>query len=412
MYSILNKTSFITTTTTKLISSNKLYFLSNRSIITPTSTNIPTWTVLGIESTCDDSCAGIIRYNIQDNLPGEILADVRINQFQTHAHFGGIVPTLARKRHEVDLPLVIMEALNKLPSDVKINAVAVASTPGLIASLQAGIKEAHRISKQFQIPCYYINHLHAHILSAFLHDLPQQKHQKFPFATLLVSGGHTLIMETQSSTNHTIIGTTQDDALGEAFDKVARQLSSESLQGHGGAFIEKWARQGKSRPDLKLPIPMLNVPKSNLNFSFSGLKVAALRLLVAPSATTTTSSQTMDEKWSKEDFALEFQTRAFDHICRVVNKYLIKAKVEDQIPLTSFVVCGGVASNLILRDRLRAIVTDKWNIPLIIPSPKYCVDNGVMIAHAQFEQMEMLQPQQELPQPLQQQQHQQHQQHR
>jgi N6-L-threonylcarbamoyladenine synthase len=312
-------------------------------------------TVLGVESSCDDSCIGVVRWPDRS-----ILADERTSQFHVHQAYGGIVPILAVREHEVNLPLVLERAFQQV-NRADIDLIAVTTGPGLKACLRAGMNQALKLGDELKKPVIGINHLEAHAL------VPRMGFPSiaFPFMTLLVSGGHTSLSISKAVGAHVELGSTLDDAMGEAFDKVIRGLEDpEACSKHGGAVLEALARKGQVNPDLKLPIalrgPTHKRPRG-LDFSFSGLKSSTTRAIAR-------------KVFRAEDIALEFQRAAVEHVIHVVSDAL-----EANSSVKQFVVSGGVASNGLLRSRLKAACNDR-GVECFFPSTRLCVDNGVMAA--------------------------------
>ncbi|KAH9260625.1 hypothetical protein BASA81_001092 [Batrachochytrium salamandrivorans] len=314
-------------------------------------------TVLGIESSCDDSCAAILEN-------GLVIRDVRISQFHTHSPYGGIMPNLAVREHERNMPLVLEECLAGItkPPDL----IAVSIGPGMKACLRVGMNHALRLGKQFNVPVLGVNHLEAHSLVA----RQENPSLTFPYLCLLVSGGHTCLTLVTAPGKQQELGSTLDDAMGEAFDKVIRQLQEEGkcdnnhplAVGHGGAALEQLASQGRTLPELKLPIALRKAKSiKSLDFSFSGLKASTTRTIAKG-------------QFSPQDVALAFQTAAVEH-CRLVVGNTLAAHPT----VNKLVICGGVASNQALRLALENQAT-QHAAKLYFPSPKLCVDNGVMVA--------------------------------
>lgn len=313
-------------------------------------------TVLGIESSCDDSCAALVRYP-----SGEILRDIRISQFDTHAPYGGIMPNLAVREHEKNMPLVLERCLHNLSSSSKPDLIAVSTGPGMKACLRVGMNHALRLGEQYNIPVLGINHLEAHTLVA------RRERVEFPYLCLLVSGGHSCVSLVLGPGHQQELGSTLDDAMGEAFDKVNRQLVGENVtlqQQHGGAALEQLAKQGKPLAALQLPVALRKAKSvKTLDFSFSGLKASTSRAIAK-------------QEFAPADIALAFQTAAVQH-CRIVVRNMLAAHPQ----VNTLVICGGVASNQALRTAL-SIEAARQNTQLCFPPPALCVDNGVMVAWA------------------------------
>ncbi|MDX6425753.1 MAG: tRNA N6-adenosine threonylcarbamoyltransferase [Gaiellaceae bacterium] len=288
--------------------------------------------ILGIETSCDETAAAVVTWD------GEIVASVVASQDELHAKFGGVVPEIASRRH-LDLIAPVIEEV--LTDDIE--AIAVTSRPGLIGALLVGVSAAKALAWARRLPLMPVNHLHGHIASLYLRPLDLQP----PFTCLLASGGHTMLLDVRERGGYTVLGTTLDDAAGEAFDKGARLLG---LGYPGGREIDALAKQGD--PEA-YDFPVARVP--GLDFSFSGLKTALLYTVrdLAP--------QELDAR--RADLAASYQ-RA---IVRALVERL-EAAGGDRIA-----VVGGVAAN----SELRAALPDAALAPLAL-----CTDNAAMIASA------------------------------
>jgi N6-L-threonylcarbamoyladenine synthase len=303
--------------------------------------------VLGIESSCDET--GIALYDTEKGL----LADALYSQIELHAEYGGVVPELASRDHiRKALPLIdeVLIKANCERSDI--DAVAYTAGPGLVGALLVGAAIGRSIAWALGIPALAINHMEGHLLSPLLEDNPPQ----FPFVSLLVSGGHTLLVEVKGVGEYRLLGESIDDAVGEAFDKTAKMLG---LGYPGGPILAKLAEQGTAKK-YTFPRPMTNRP--GLDFSFSGLKTFSMNTWLA-------SNQTDQDR---ADIALAFQTAAIDTL-------IIKCKrALKQTGLTTIVVAGGVSANTALRESLHALT----HIKAYFPRSEFCSDNGAMIAFA------------------------------
>ena len=355
--------------------------------------------VLGIETSCDDTGAAIVTSD------GEILGEALASQAALHEEWGGVVPGIARDAHEAALDGVVAEALARanMSSVDEVDAIGVTVGPGLEICLRVGTEGAKALAAQYGKAFVGVHHLEAHVFMARL--AAGAAAVPFPFLTLLTSGGHCQLLLTRGVGQHVVLGSTLDDALGEAFDKVARLLEL-PIGGGGGPALEKLARDG-NRTGVALPIPMRS--KKNLDFSFAGLKTA-VRVAVQK-----TPEDVRDTHEFRADVAASFQHAAFSHLEQRLSlafKYcsdLAHSPDEaDAGPLPStLVVSGGVAANLALRERLQALCdrTDaprrleplppaagdppapKWQ--LVIPPPRLCTDNGVMVAWAAVEALRL-----------------------
>lgn len=307
--------------------------------------------VLGIETSCDETAVGIV-----DNR--KLLANVISSSVEQHARFGGVVPEVASRAHLEAMPQVISRALKDASVSIKdIDAIAVTAGPGLIGALLVGVSSASALSLALDKPIYGVNHLSAHIAVDILDTNKELK----PAIALLVSGGHSSILQVNNLTNDVaLMGATIDDAAGEAFDKVARIMG---LGFPGGPIIDIEAKSGNAEM-IKFPRGLTqasDMQKHQFDFSFSGLKTAVLRYL----------EQTSNYK--KADVAASFQEAVVDVL---VSKSLSACK---QRGINRLVIAGGVAAN----SRLRQLAIDRCaaaQVELSIPPAALCTDNGAMVA--------------------------------
>jgi N6-L-threonylcarbamoyladenine synthase len=308
-------------------------------------------TILAIESSCDETAAAIIKN-------GKILANVIATQ-DVHVKYGGIVPELASRAHQQNIVPVVTQALTQANiTKTMLNAVAFTQGPGLLGSLLVGTSFAKSFALGLNIPLIGVNHMQAHILAHFIDD-PQPS---FPFLCLTVSGGHTQIVKVKNHLDMEIIGETQDDAVGEAFDKSAKLLG---LPYPGGPLIDKYAAEGDPKA---FNLPGVDTP--GLNFSFSGIKTAILYFLRDKSA---------DDpdfiKKNLQDICASIQYRLIE----ILMKKLRKAAQETGI--NEIAIAGGVSANSGLRKKLKEEAELRgWKI--YIPKFEYCTDNAAMIAMA------------------------------
>lgn len=303
--------------------------------------------ILGIESSCDET--GIALYDTDKGL----LAHALYSQIALHAEYGGVVPELASRDHiRKALPLINEVLVEAQISRRDIDAVAYTAGPGLVGALLVGAAIGRSIAWALNIPAIAINHMEGHLLSPLLEDNPPE----FPFVSLLVSGGHTLLVKVDGVGEYELLGESIDDAVGEAFDKTAKMLG---LSYPGGPILAKLAEKGT--PDkYQFPRPMMNRP--GLDFSFSGLKTFAMN-------TWLDSEQTEQDQ---ADIALAFQTAAVDTLAKKCKRAL------KQTNLKTIVVAGGVSANKALRETLDAMP----NVKAYYPRQAFCSDNGAMIAFA------------------------------
>ncbi|CAG8476463.1 12353_t:CDS:10 [Acaulospora colombiana] len=318
--------------------------------------------VLGIETSCDDTAVAIV------NSSREILSESIKLQHEIHEPAGGITPNVAMKSHQIHLPGVVCDALLKGNMDVvkDIDVIAVTRGPGLPACLAIGLSAAKTLAAE------------AHALTA---RLTHTKIIPFPYLTLLISGGHTLILVTHGVNRHTQLGTTLDDSIGDAFDKTARLLKIPWLKGRGGgpgAALEQFALDGTS-DRYKVPIPMKKDPRRRheMNLSFSGLKTSMKDLIER-------EQLDLEDEKVRKDLAATFQRTATCHLIEKLELAFGWCRTRE-IDLSALVVSGGVASNKSIRASLERLANEQFNLPLICPPPHLCTDNGAMIAWAGVE---------------------------
>ncbi len=311
-------------------------------------------TILGIESSCDDTSAAVIRNTT-------LLSNVIASQ-AVHVKYGGVIPELASRAHQQNIIPVVDTALKEAGVTIdKIDAIAFTRGPGLVGSLLVGVSFAKGLSLAHNIPLVEVNHLQGHILSHFL-DLPDRQipHPSFPFLTLLVSGGHSQIVRVDSPLKFEIIGSTIDDAAGEAFDKCAKVMG---LPYPGGPVIDALAKEGNPKA-FKFAKPNAG----ELNYSFSGLKTSFLYTLRDAIAT---NPNFIEE--NKADLCASLQAT----IIEILLKQLIKAA--KQTGIKDIAIAGGVSANSGLRDAIEAEgLKRKWRT--FIPERKFTTDNAAMIA--------------------------------
>ncbi|MEX1200114.1 MAG: tRNA (adenosine(37)-N6)-threonylcarbamoyltransferase complex transferase subunit TsaD [Methylophaga sp.] len=303
--------------------------------------------VLGIESSCDET--GIALYDTERGL----LAHALYSQIEMHAEYGGVVPELASRDHiRKALPLMQQVLDDAGLSRRDIDAVAYTAGPGLVGALLVGAAIGRSLAWALNVPALAINHMEGHLLSPLLEANPPA----FPFVSLLVSGGHTLLVDVKGVGEYQLLGESIDDAVGEAFDKTAKMLD---LGYPGGPALAKLAEQGTVGA-YEFPRPMVNRP--GLDFSFSGLKTAALNAW----------HNADRSEQAKADIALAFETAAVDTL-------LIKCKrALKQTGHQRLVVAGGVSAN----KSLRAALNTMKNKQVFYPQMQFCSDNGAMIAFA------------------------------
>jgi N6-L-threonylcarbamoyladenine synthase len=308
--------------------------------------------IFAIETSCDDTCAAVVTRD------GEILSNVISSQSELHARYGGVVPEVASRHHLELVNLVVDEALSEAGAELRdLDAVAATSRPGLIGALLVGLSTAKALAAAAERPFVAVDHLHGHVCANFLEPDPLDP----PFLCLIASGGHTLLAWVEDRGGYTELGSTRDDAAGEALDKAARLMG---LGFPGGAVIDRLAREGDPEA-FDFPVGMRRA--DSLEFSFSGLKTALVY------AVRDLGPEGVEQRLG--DLAASFQ-RA------VVNQLV--AKLEQGIERTGaerVAVGGGVAANSELRARLEALCAER-GLALKIPPPALCTDNAAMIASA------------------------------
>lgn len=306
--------------------------------------------ILGIESSCDET--GVALYDTDAGLVAQRLH----SQIDLHAAYGGVVPELASRDHIRRLPVLVRETLAEAgcrPQDV--DGIAYTAGPGLAGALLVGASFAEAMALALGVPALPVHHLEGHLLSPLLSATPPD----FPFVALLVSGGHTQLMEVTGVGEYRLLGETVDDAAGEAFDKTAKRLG---LGYPGGPQLAALAERGRAGR-FRLPRPMLR--SADLDFSFSGLKTAVLNVVSSPGW----------QDGDAADLAADFQQAVVD----VLSVKAMRALAETG--LKQLVVAGGVGANLQLRAQLDAQARRK-GAKVYYPEPALCTDNGAMIAFA------------------------------
>ncbi len=320
--------------------------------------------VLGIETTCDETAAAVVER--PDEGRGRILSNIVLSQIDQHAAFGGVVPEIAARAHVEALDFIVARAMNDARRGFgALDAIAVASGPGLIGGLIVGLTTAKAIALVCERPLIAVNHLEAHALTARLTD-----RVAFPYCLFLASGGHTQIVAVRGVGDYVRLGSTMDDAIGEAFDKTAKLLG---LPYPGGPQVEKEAAGGDPKR-FALPRPMLG--KLNADFSLSGLKTA-LRLeaeKIAP-----ISEQDV------RDLCASFQQAVIDVVADRLRCGLKMFRAQFGVP-TALVAAGGVAANEAIRGVLQRVAFEVGST-LVVPPPELCTDNGAMIAWAGAERL-------------------------
>lgn len=307
--------------------------------------------ILGIESSCDETSASIVKNGTEE------IATVISSQIDIHKNYGGVVPEIASRHHVKNITIVLEECLEKANMTIDdVDAIAITYGPGLIGSLLIGLEAAKTLSFIYNKPLIPVHHIAGHIYANSL-----VKELKFPLLAVVVSGGHTEIIEMKKHYSFEKLGGTLDDAIGECYDKVARVIG---LEYPGGPKLDKLAKEGKDT--YKLPIPLQD---DSYNFSFSGLKSAVINLAH--------NEEQRGEELRKADIAASFQKVAVESIVSKVKKAIEEKNIKNVI------VAGGVAANNGLREAMQEM-TEELGVELSIPPMKYCTDNGTMIAAAGY----------------------------
>src|ERR1044071_1059127 len=313
--------------------------------------------ILGVETSCDDTAAAVL----QDGRT--ILANMVSSQDQVHGPFGGVVPELASRQHIQNILPIVDGALTKAGIKLAdLDGMAVTYGPGLVGSLLVGLSLVKGISFRSGIPYVGVNHLEAHLLAIHLeHEVP------FPYIALLASGGHTLLYRVDGIGDYLYLGGTRDDAAGEAFDKVAKMMG---LGYPGGRIIDQMAKNGDAKA---IRFPRARFSKNSYEFSFSGIKTAVWHHVK--------NLDQRDSESCQADIAASFQEAVVDMLVQPA----MRAAVHHSVP--RIVLSGGVAAN----SRLRASMKEKAagvGIDVFYPAPKFCTDNGAMIALAGYHSLQ------------------------
>ena len=307
--------------------------------------------ILGIESSCDETSASIVKNGTTE------IATVISSQIDIHKSYGGVVPEIASREHVKNITIVLEECLEKANMTMEqIDAIAITYGPGLIGALLVGLEAAKTLSFIYNKPLIPVHHIAGHIYANSL-----VKKLEFPLLAVVVSGGHTELIEMPQHYRFNKLGGTLDDAIGECYDKVARVIG---LEYPGGPKIDKLAAIGK--PTYKLPVPLKD---DSYNFSFSGLKSAVINLAH--------NEEQRGAEINKEDLATSFQTVAIEAITSKVRKAVIDKNIK------TVIVAGGVAANQGLRNAMEKL-TKELHVDLSIPPMKYCTDNATMVAAAGY----------------------------
>ena len=304
-------------------------------------------TVLGIESSCDETSSAIVKNG------REVLSNVINSQIKIHEEYGGVVPEIASRCHTEVINGIMKEALKEAKVTLDdIDAIAVTQGPGLVGALLVGVSYAKGLSYVTKKPLIAVNHIEGHIAGNYL----THNELKPPFLCLIVSGGHTHLVNVKSYNDFEVLGKTRDDAIGEAFDKVARVVG---LGYPGGPKVDNLAKEGT--PNIKLPVTHFD----NLDFSFSGIKTAVINL------------NHKDPNINKADLCASFQVAVTNMLITNVTKAI------NQFNSDKIVIAGGVSRNSFIRKSFDELANE-LNIKVYYPEPILCTDNAAMIAAAGY----------------------------
>lgn len=310
--------------------------------------------ILGIESSCDETAASVVRGG------REILSNVINTQIDFHKKYGGVVPEIASRKHIESIDAVVEEAVKTAGVEFSdLDAIAVTYGPGLVGALLVGVSFAKGLAYALKKPLVPVHHIKGHITANFL----AHPDLKPPFICLVASGGHSHIVKVSDYTEFEILGRTRDDAAGEAFDKIARVIG---LGYPGGPLIDKLAKEGNKNA---FKFPRVRMDKTSLDFSFSGVKTAVINCL-----------HKLDQQgieYNKADVAASFQDAVTDVLC----EHTIEAAKQNN--MNTIALAGGVASNSDLRAKMKSMA-EKSGISVLFPPPILCTDNGAMIASAGY----------------------------
>ena len=313
--------------------------------------------LLGIESSCDETSAALVEMG--DGVR-RICSNIVASQIETHKLYGGVVPEIASRAHIEAISSVTKEALETAGLTLaEVDAIAVTAFPGLIGALLVGVNFAKSLAYANKIPLVPINHIHGHVAAAYLSN-PDLKP---PFLALVVSGGHTSLYKVTDDTHYEELGSTRDDAAGEAFDKIGRVIG---LPYPGGAALDALANEGDPKA---IPLPSPALAGDTLDFSFSGIKSAALNYI--------NEKHMKGEEISRADLAASYTM----HIVEALTKKAEEAL--EKTGLSTLVLAGGVAANSHLRASLTALCKRR-GVTLALPEKSLCGDNAAMIAAAGY----------------------------
>tara|TARA_E500000178_G_scaffold226524_1_gene223370 strand:- start:392 stop:1465 length:1074 start_codon:yes stop_codon:yes gene_type:complete len=321
--------------------------------------------ILGIESSCDETAASLITENEQGN--PVVLSNIISSQIEVHKEFGGVVPELAARSHIEKIDWIVQKAINESGRKIEeIDAVASTAGPGLIVCLSVGLSFGKALAASLNKPFIAVNHLEGHALSPKINS-----ELKYPYLLLLISGGHSQFLNVQGLGNYKRLGTTIDDALGEAFDKTAKLLG---IEFPGGPQIEVLAKKGNPKK-YNLPKPIFN--KGGCNMSFAGLKTAILKI-----------SKTIKTQQEKFDLAASFQNTIEEILYKKTKIAFNEFEKQNYNIKKIFVIAGGVAANKKIRSMLINLCKEN-NYESMFPPSELCGDNAAMIAMVGLEKFKL-----------------------
>ena len=307
--------------------------------------------ILAIESSCDETSVAIIKNGCK------IISNIVLSQMDTHSNYGGVVPEIASRMHIENITIVLEQALNDANLSMEdIDAIAVTYGPGLVGSLLIGLQAAKTLSYVYNKPLVPVHHIAGHIYANNL-----EKSMRFPLIALVISGGHTELVYMKEDYNFEVIGSTLDDAVGEAYDKVARVIN---LPYPGGPKVDRLAHIGKDTYNLPIPLD-----DDSYNFSFSGIKSAVINLKH--------NEEQKGNDINVQDLATSFQNRVIEILTKKTMRALRKYDVKN------LMIAGGVSANKGIRDKFSELCL-KEGINLTIPKLEYCTDNAAMIGAAGY----------------------------
>ena len=319
--------------------------------------------ILGVESSCDETAVAVLQDGENGNT--KILSNIVSSQFEVHKEFGGVVPELAARSHLEKIDLITKKALDESKIKIsEIDAIAVTAGPGLIVCLSVGLNFAKGLASSINKPLIAVNHLEGHALSPKINSK-----LKYPYLLLLISGGHTQYLSVEGLGQYKRLGTTIDDALGEAYDKTAKLLG---IDFPGGPKIEKLSEKGDPNK-FKLPKPIIN--KGGCNLSFAGLKTAILRI-----------TKNIKNEQEKFDLAASFQ-KTIEEILYEKTKIAFGEYLKKNND-RNFVIAGGVAANKGIRNILNKL-SKEYDFKTIFPELNLCSDNAAMIAMVGIEKYKL-----------------------